>query len=119
MFHNVSHNIAFYSLAILNAASVIGRTIPNVSRFVCGHSEARSADSDAPQYFADSYGPLNLLIPATFVSGLMIFFWIPAMMNSAGVVMWSILFGAFQGAFVSMLPAGELSPFVLTSPANT
>ncbi|POY76555.1 hypothetical protein BMF94_0396 [Rhodotorula taiwanensis] len=89
LFHNVSHNIAFYSLAMLNAASVIGRTIPN--------------------YFADSYGPLNLLIPATFVSGLMIFFWIPAMMNSAGVVVWSTLFGAFQGAFVSMLPAAVAS----------
>ncbi|GAA5977105.1 hypothetical protein JCM10908_004858 [Rhodotorula pacifica] len=89
LFHHVSDNIAFYSLAMLNAASVIGRTIPN--------------------YFADSYGPLNLLIPATVVSGIMIFCWIPAMMNSAGVVVWSVLFGAFQGAFVSMLPAAVAS----------
>ncbi|TKA52598.1 hypothetical protein B0A53_04608 [Rhodotorula sp. CCFEE 5036] len=89
LFHHVSDNIAFYSLAMLNAASVLGRTIPN--------------------YFADSYGPLNLLIPATIVSGIMIFCWIPAMMNSAGVVVWSVLFGAFQGAFVSMLPAAVAS----------
>lgn len=70
---------------MLNATSVFGRTLPN--------------------YFADQYGPLNLLIPATTVSGLMIFFWIPAMTNAAGVIVWSLLFGAFQGAFVAMLPA--------------
>ncbi|BGP56722.1 hypothetical protein JCM8202v2_004352 [Rhodotorula sphaerocarpa] len=89
LFHHVSDNIAFYSLAMLNATSVFGRTIPN--------------------YFADQFGPLNLLIPATFVSAIMIFFWIPAMMNGAGVVVWSLLFGAFQGAFVSMLPAAVAS----------
>ncbi|BGP01648.1 MFS monocarboxylate transporter [Rhodotorula toruloides] len=85
LFNGVRSNIAFYSLAMLNATSVFGRTLPN--------------------YFADQYGPLNLLIPATAVSGLMIFFWIPAMMNAAGVIVWSLLFGAFQGAFVAMLPA--------------
>jgi len=30
MFHGVDKDIAFYSLSILNAASVFGRTIPNV-----------------------------------------------------------------------------------------
>lgn len=30
LFHHVSDNIAFYSLAMLNATSVFGRTIPNV-----------------------------------------------------------------------------------------
>ncbi|GAA5879950.1 hypothetical protein JCM3774_005688 [Rhodotorula dairenensis] len=89
LFHHVSDNIAFYSLAMLNAASVFGRTVPN--------------------YFADMYGPLNLLIPATVVSGILIFCWIPAMMTGAGVVVWSVLFGAFQGAFVSMLPAAVAS----------
>jgi hypothetical protein len=85
LFNGVQSNIAFYSLAMLNATSIFGRTLPN--------------------YFADQFGPLNLLIPATAVSGMMIFFWIPAMTNAAGVIVWSLLFGAFQGAFVAMLPA--------------
>lgn len=36
LFHHVSNDIAFYSLAMLNAASVFGRTVPNVRiRLVC------------------------------------------------------------------------------------
>ena len=102
---------------MLNAASVFGRTIPNVrvrlTQIAAGLEglvlpvQHKLTHFCRTQYFADSYGPLNLLIPATLVSGIMIFCWIPAMMNSAGVVVWSVLFGAFQGAFVSMLPAGK------------
>jgi len=57
------------------------------------------------QYFADSYGPLNVLLPFTSVAGVLIFCWIPALKNVAGTVVWSLLFGAAQGAFVAMLPA--------------
>ncbi|BGP41701.1 hypothetical protein JCM10449v2_005692 [Rhodotorula kratochvilovae] len=83
--NKVPEDIAFYSLSILNAASVFGRTIPN--------------------YFADSYGPLNLLVPFTTAAGVLIFCWIPALKNAAGTVVWSLVFGAAQGAFVAMLPA--------------
>ncbi|GAA6030285.1 hypothetical protein JCM8097_009028 [Rhodosporidiobolus ruineniae] len=85
LFHGVSEDIAFYSLSILNAASLFGRIIPN--------------------YFADQYGVLTLLVPFTIVDGILLFCWIPAMRNAAGVVIWSILFGFFQGSFVAMLPA--------------
>ncbi|GAA5981894.1 hypothetical protein JCM11641_001934 [Rhodosporidiobolus odoratus] len=85
LFNGVSSNIAFYSLSILNAASLFGRTIPN--------------------YFADKYGPLTILVPFTTVSGILLFCWIPAMKNAAGVVVWSLCYGFFQGSFVSMLPA--------------
>ncbi|BGP17968.1 hypothetical protein JCM10213_003975 [Rhodosporidiobolus nylandii] len=81
----VSENIAFYSLSILNAASLFGRTIPN--------------------YMADRFGPLTILVPMTSVSGILLFCWIPAMKTEAGVIVWSLFYGFFQGSFVSMLPA--------------
>ncbi|GAA5889366.1 hypothetical protein JCM8208_007856 [Rhodotorula glutinis] len=83
--NNVSEDIAFYSLSILNAASVFGRTIPT--------------------YFADAYGPLNVLVPFTTVAGVLLFCWIPALKNDAGTVVWSLCFGCAQGAFVALLPA--------------
>ncbi|GAA6002589.1 uncharacterized protein JCM10292_007747 [Rhodotorula paludigena] len=85
LFQGVSDDIAFYSLSILNAASVFGRTIPN--------------------YYADSFGPLNLLIPFTAAAGILLFCWIPGLMNTPGTIVWSLVFGAAQGAFVAMLPA--------------
>ncbi|GAA5838847.1 hypothetical protein JCM9279_003878 [Rhodotorula babjevae] len=83
--NSVTEDIAFYSLSILNAASVFGRTIPT--------------------YFADSYGPLNVLLPFTTVAGVLLFCWIPALKNDAGTVVWSLCFGCAQGAFVALLPA--------------
>ncbi|GAA5898307.1 hypothetical protein JCM6882_000125 [Rhodosporidiobolus microsporus] len=83
--HGVREDIAFYSLSILNGVSAFGRTVPN--------------------FFADRYGVLNLLFPFTAISGILCFCWIAAMKTDAGVVVWSVLYGFFQGAFVSMLPA--------------
>ncbi|GAA6016414.1 hypothetical protein JCM10207_003853 [Rhodosporidiobolus poonsookiae] len=85
LYHGVRQDIAFYSLSILNAASLFGRTIPN--------------------YFADRFGPLTILVPFTTVSGILLFCWIPAIKTDAGTVVWSIFYGFFQGSFVAMLPA--------------
>ncbi|GAA5856025.1 hypothetical protein JCM8547_002945 [Rhodosporidiobolus lusitaniae] len=85
LFHNVPEDIAFYSLSILNAASLFGRTIPN--------------------YFADRFGVFTLLVPFTTVSGILLFIWIAAIENTAGTVVWNIVYGFFQGSFVAMLPA--------------
>ncbi|CAE7162652.1 unnamed protein product, partial [Rhizoctonia solani] len=80
--HGIDETLAFYSLAILNAASIFGRTIPN--------------------FIADKLGPLNLLIPCSAISGALIF----AMfgIKSAGaLIVFSILYGFFSGAYVSLI----------------
>ncbi|CAE6526141.1 unnamed protein product, partial [Rhizoctonia solani] len=80
--HGIDETLAFYSLAILNAASIFGRTIPN--------------------FVADKFGPFNLLIPCSAISGALIF----AMfgIKSAGaLIVFSILYGFFSGAYVSLI----------------
>lgn len=81
---NVSPELAFYMTSILNAGSVFGRLIPN--------------------YLADKFGPLNILIPTTVCSCILTFCWI-AVSNEGAIIAFSILFGFFSGTFVSLPPA--------------
>ncbi|KAK4047604.1 hypothetical protein OIV83_005262 [Microbotryomycetes sp. JL201] len=83
--NGVDENVAFYSLSILNAASLFGRIIPN--------------------WLADHYGPFTILIPNCFASGILIFAWIGMCKTTAGTVMFCLLFGFASGAYVSMMPA--------------
>ncbi|EPQ56604.1 MFS general substrate transporter [Gloeophyllum trabeum ATCC 11539] len=84
----ISENIAFYSLAFLNAASLFGRVVPN--------------------FVADYVGPLNVLIPACFVTSVLIFIFL-AVHTPAGVVVYALVFGFFSGTYVSVIPAGTAS----------
>ncbi|CAE6359818.1 unnamed protein product [Rhizoctonia solani] len=80
--HGVNETLAFYSVAILNAASIFGRTIPN--------------------FIADKIGPFNLLILCSVVSGALIFAMLGV--NSSGtLIVFSILYGFFSGAYVSLI----------------
>ncbi|KAG8747617.1 hypothetical protein FRC10_000160 [Ceratobasidium sp. 414] len=81
--HGLDHTLAFYSLAILNAASIFGRTIPN--------------------FVADKYGPFNLLIPCATISGVLIFAMF-GVKSSAALVVFGLLYGFFSGAFISLIP---------------
>ncbi|GAA5913172.1 MCT family MFS transporter [Sporobolomyces salmoneus] len=83
--HGVSRNLAFYALSILNAASVFGRIIPN--------------------WLADTYGPLTVLIPNCILSGILIFLFLPMCKTAVGVVLFAIFFGFTSGCYVSMMPA--------------
>ncbi|THU92260.1 MFS general substrate transporter [Dendrothele bispora CBS 962.96] len=81
---NINPNIAFYFLAILSAASLPGRLIPNI--------------------LADRFGPFNAIIPIIGISGALIF----AMFGTStvgGVVAFAIFYGFFSGAFISLCPA--------------
>jgi predicted MFS family arabinose efflux permease len=84
-------NLGFYLLAILNTASVAGRTIPN--------------------FIADKTGPFNMIVPCGFAAGVIIFGLIGTH-SVAAIVVISILYGFFSGTFVSLPPAC----FVLLSP---
>ena len=84
-------NLGFYLLPILNSASVAGRIVPNL--------------------IADKIGPFNMIVPAVLAAGVIIFGLIGT--NSlAGIIIISLLYGFFSGAFVSLPPAC----FVLLSP---
>ena len=80
--HGISQTLTFYTLAILNAASVFGRISPN--------------------FFADKIGSLNLMIVACFCAGIVCFSIFGAG-TPGGLITIAILYGAFSGAYVSLL----------------
>jgi len=80
--HNLSDSYAFYTIAIINAASMIGRTLPN--------------------FFADKTGIMPLLVPSTVVSGVLLLILI-ACTGMSGITVFCILFGLFSGAFISLM----------------
>ncbi|MCJ1227510.1 hypothetical protein MMC12_004166 [Toensbergia leucococca] len=87
----ISTDLAFYLLAIVNAASAFGRILPN--------------------FLADKLGALNMLLPCTFASGLLCLCWI-TIKDVPGIIIFCILYGFFSGAFVSLIPAvvAKLTP---------
>ncbi|GIZ38460.1 hypothetical protein CKM354_000187700 [Cercospora kikuchii] len=78
-----SPDLAFYLLAILNAASTFGRVLPNL--------------------LADRIGPFNVIIPCTFMTGILCLCLV-ATDSFGSVAAISALYGFFSGTFVS-LPA--------------
>jgi predicted MFS family arabinose efflux permease len=72
-------------LLILNGVGLFGRLIPN--------------------YLADRYfGPLNLIIPFTFISGLMLYFWM-AVSSHSGLTAFAVVYGLFAAGIQSLFPA--------------
>ena len=88
---HLSDSLSFYLLAVLNAASVFGRIIPNI--------------------IADRFGALNVLLPFTFCASILAFAWI-GIHSLAGIVAFAILYGFFSGSIVSLPPTAlaALSP---------
>jgi len=77
-------NIAFYMISILNAASLFGRILPGI--------------------LADWYGPVNIFNFATASSFIIIFCWTKAT-SIAGIAVFSLAYGFFSGAVVSLMGA--------------
>ncbi|KAJ5370752.1 Major facilitator superfamily domain general substrate transporter [Penicillium cataractarum] len=86
-FLHTDGSIAFYIIAILNAASVFGRIAPGI--------------------LADHIGSLNTIIPISFIAAVLAFAWI-GIRNEAGTIVFAILYGFASGAIVS-LPATILA----------
>lgn len=78
-----NENIAFYSIAILNAASVFGRITPGL--------------------LADRIGSLNTIIPISLIATILAFAWI-GIRNEAGTIVFAIIYGYASGAIVSLPP---------------
>ncbi|KAF9038891.1 MFS general substrate transporter, partial [Rhodocollybia butyracea] len=81
--HGVDENTAFYFLAILSAASLPGRLLPNI--------------------VADRFGPLNTLLPCVGISGAMIFA-LYGTLNVGSLMAFAIIYGFFSGAYFSLVP---------------
>ncbi|KAF1960662.1 MFS general substrate transporter [Byssothecium circinans] len=79
---------ASYALVTLNLASLFGRIIPNM--------------------LADRTGPFNMLVPCSFITALLAFWWIWIDSVEALFVFCSF-YGFFSGAFVSLSPTTVLS----------
>ncbi|KAJ7103759.1 MFS general substrate transporter [Mycena epipterygia] len=79
--NSVGSNLAFYSLAILNVSSAFGRISGN--------------------YLADVYGPFNVQIPYTFFTAATIWAML-GIHNAASLVIVSILYGFFSGAWLAL-----------------
>ncbi|TFY65284.1 hypothetical protein EVJ58_g2061 [Rhodofomes roseus] len=82
--HGLSSTLAFYTIAILNAASVPGRIIPNV--------------------LADYFGTLNVVIPVSLTMGVLVFVMF-GVTNTAAVIIFSILYGFFSGGYIALVPS--------------
>lgn len=80
--HGLPKSLAFYAIPIMNASSLFGRTIPN--------------------FLGDYFGPFNIMIPCTIISGGLIYLMFAAT-GVAGTVVFGILYGFFSGGFISII----------------
>ena len=79
---------SIYYLPIINAASVLGRTLPNL--------------------LADYLGPLNVQIPCAFVSALLVYVWI-AIDSLPPLLVIAVLYGFWSGGMLALPPASVAS----------
>ncbi|KAK5993109.1 MFS-type transporter [Cladobotryum mycophilum] len=72
-------------LLVLNGVGFIGRTVPN--------------------YVADRFGIINVFIPTSIVSSILMFCFIPVKSPGA-LYAWTVLYGIAAAGIMSLLPAG-------------
>ncbi|KJA23936.1 hypothetical protein HYPSUDRAFT_137083 [Hypholoma sublateritium FD-334 SS-4] len=82
--NGITSHLAFYTIAVLNAASAVGRVLPNL--------------------FVYRFGAFNVIIPCVFLTSLLVFCNL-AIDNVAGTMIFAILYGFFSGSYASVLPA--------------
>jgi len=76
-------NLAFYIVPIYNAASIFGRILPN--------------------FLSDKIGPINVITPCAFITGILLFLLIVIDAEEVGAfVVLSMLLGFFSGVFVAI-----------------
>ncbi|RAL06718.1 putative MFS monocarboxylate transporter [Aspergillus homomorphus CBS 101889] len=82
-----SADLAFYTISIINGASLFGRILPGI--------------------LADRYGRFNCCFVATFLSGIIALCWTKAT-SVAGLVVFSAAYGLASGAILSLQQACAL-----------
>lgn len=81
--HNVDPTTAFYVLALLNLASVLGRI--------------------APAHFADAFGRFTLLVPCAFLAGLSTLLLWSTAHTLPQLLVYAAMYGLFSGAFNALI----------------
>ncbi|EIN07491.1 MFS general substrate transporter [Punctularia strigosozonata HHB-11173 SS5] len=79
--HHVDSTFAFYTVAIMNAASFVGRVVPS--------------------FIAHNFGVINMMLACTLACGVLIF----AMLGVTGIggtIAFSILYGFFSGSYIAL-----------------
>nr|POE60624.1 aspyridones efflux protein apdf [Quercus suber] len=76
-------SLSFYLVPILNAASVFGRTLPNI--------------------LSDKIGPLNVITPGSIVVGIVLLCNL-AVNSTGGIIVTVLFFGFFSGIFIALPP---------------
>ncbi|KAJ7498565.1 MFS general substrate transporter [Mycena latifolia] len=79
--HSVGSSLAFYSIAILNGSSAIGRIVGN--------------------HLADIYGPFNVQVICALITGGTVWA-VLGVHNTWSLVLVSILYGIFSGAWLTL-----------------
>ncbi|KAH9921464.1 major facilitator superfamily domain-containing protein [Fomitopsis serialis] len=82
--HGLSSTLAFYTIAILNAASIFGRIIPNM--------------------LADRFGQFNVVVPVSAITGALVFVMF-ASTTTGAVIVFTILYGFFSGSYIALVPS--------------
>ncbi|TFK32267.1 major facilitator superfamily domain-containing protein [Crucibulum laeve] len=80
--NGIDADLAFYTIAILNGASFLGRVLPNMLVY--------------------RFGAFNVVIPCITISAALIFCTL-AVKDVAGTMVFAICYGFFSGAYVSLL----------------
>lgn len=83
-----SVQFAPYTVTLLNVGSVFGRLIPN--------------------YIADKVGSLNVALICSAASAVLLFGWL-GIHSLGGVVVFTLLYGAFSGGIVSIIPSAIMT----------
>ncbi|RYP78385.1 hypothetical protein DL771_000570 [Monosporascus sp. 5C6A] len=79
----IDGELSFYFVAIFNAASTVGRIIPNA--------------------ISDKVGPFNIMAPCSIITGVLLFCMV-AMRHEADAIVLTVLIGFFSGVFIAMPP---------------
>ncbi|KAF9484040.1 MFS general substrate transporter [Pholiota conissans] len=82
--NGITPHLAFYTIAILNAASAVGRVVPSLLVY--------------------RLGAFNVIIPCVYAASILVFCTL-AINNVAGTMIFAILYGFFSGSYASVLPA--------------
>lgn len=82
-FNLADENLAFYILPILNAASVVGRILPNL--------------------ITDKIGTINVYASSGLVVSIVAFTWM-SVHNLGGLITFAVFYGFFSGTFLSLAP---------------
>ncbi|KAF5384260.1 hypothetical protein D9615_003435 [Tricholomella constricta] len=90
--NGIDPKLAFYTVTILNGASVLGRVFPTM--------------------LVPRLGILNTVIPSIFTAAILVFCTL-AVHDAAGTIVFAILYGFFSGAY-----AGLVSPMVSSTAKN-